>query len=234
MIRLMTTKLPTFAICVALSALTAGCLFDDAEEGTVPRPGTPGDGSNTGNGGNTGNDDNGSDTGNGGNTGNGGDTGGGGSTGSKLDCRNAATWPADWVAFEDKVLVLVNEHRAAGATCGGNDRPAVGPLTADAKLREAARCHSLDMATKGYFSHDSADGKSPWDRIKKAGYTGSSRAENIAAGQSTPEKIVQSWMKSDGHCENIMSGDSNEIGVGYAFKDGSPFGHYGTQTFGVR
>jgi uncharacterized protein YkwD len=148
-----------------------------------------------------------------------------------IDCRKASTWPADWVAFEDRTLELINERRAAGATCGDEAKAPVGPLKMDPDLREASRCHSLDMAQKGYFSHDSQDGSSPWDRIDDAGYPGFGSGENIIAGTGTPESSVQGWMDSPGHCGNIMS-DASETGVGYAFREGSPFGHYGTQTFG--
>src|SRR5262245_40173873 len=103
---------------------------------------------------------------------------GGGGGGGGLDCHVAASWPADWVAFEDQVLTLVNQRRAAGATCGGVAKPAVGALASDDHLREASRCHSLDMGTNGYFAHDSQDGRSPWDRIRQAGYSASPTGEN--------------------------------------------------------
>jgi len=157
------------------------------------------------------------------------DSGGGG-----LNCRNAASWPAEWVALEDETLRLINQRRAAGATCGGVTKPPVAALTMNAELREAARCHSLDMAVNNYFSHDSQDGRSPWDRIAEAGYTGNATGENIAAGYGTAERTVSGWMSSTGHCNNIMNGNSTETGVGYGLHDGSDFGNYWTQTFGRR
>jgi uncharacterized protein YkwD len=151
-----------------------------------------------------------------------------------LNCQDPSTWPADWVAFEDSVLVLVNQRRAAGATCGGVAYPAVPALTLDIKLRQAARCHSLDMAQHNYFSHSSQDGRTPWDRIKNAGYTAFGNAENIAAGQATAASVMDSWMGSTGHCTNIMSANSNEIGIGYAFDATSDYDRYWTQDFGKR
>ena len=155
-------------------------------------------------------------------------------SGGGIDCTGAASWPTDWAAFEDQVLALVNEHRASGASCGSVAMPAVPPLVVDAALRRAARCHCLDMATHNYFDHTSKDGRSPWDRIAAAGYTGFGNAENIAAGQSTPASVVGSWMSSTGHCDNVMSAGSNEIGVGYAFAASASYGHYWTQDFGKR
>ena len=150
------------------------------------------------------------------------------------NCQDPATWPAEWVAFEDEVLAQINARRAAGATCGTVVKPAVGPVVMNAELREASRCHSQDMGVNGYFSHTSQDGRSPWDRIDDAGYDASPTGENIAAGYATPTAVVNGWMTSTGHCNNIMNGGSNETGVGYAYQAGSPYGRYWTQTFGHR
>jgi uncharacterized protein YkwD len=150
------------------------------------------------------------------------------------DCTDPAAWPADWAALEDQVLTLVNQRRAAGATCGGTAYPPVPALTLDVHLRQAARCHSLDMAAHNYFSHDSQDGRSPWDRIAQAGYTGFGNAENIAAGQVTAASVMDSWMSSTGHCTNIMRSGSNEIGIGYAYDASSDYDRYWTQDYGQR
>jgi uncharacterized protein YkwD len=151
-----------------------------------------------------------------------------------LDCRNPATWPADWTAYEDQVLALINQQRAAGATCGTTVKPPVGPLVMNAELREAVRCHSLDMGTRAYFSHVTPEGVDPWQRIAQAGYTASPTGENIAAGYGTPAAAVQGWVTSEGHCNNLMAAGSNETGIGYAFVTGSPYRAYWTQAFGRR
>lgn len=136
-------------------------------------------------------------------------------------------------ALEQQVLTLVNQHRAAGATCGGTSYPSVGALSMNGSLRSAARNHSADMATNNYFSHTSQDGRSFSDRIWEAGYSGEvPLGENIAAGMSTAPAVVNSWMNSSGHCRNIMNTGFKDIGVGYAFVAGSTYGRYWTQSFG--
>lgn len=138
-------------------------------------------------------------------------------------------------ALEDQVLVLVNQHRAAGATCGGTPFGPVPALAMDPALRVAARGHSQDMAINDYFSHTSLDGRTFDQRIWNAGYTGSlPLGENIAAGQPTPAAVVAGWMSSAGHCANIMKPGFAEIGVGYAYTATSTYGHYWTQSFGGR
>ena len=68
--------------------------------------------------------------------------------------------------------------------------------------------------------------------IDEAGYGGSATGENIAAGNSTAEATFDQWVNSDGHCRNMMSSNSDEIGIGYARVEGSPYGHYWVQNFG--
>ena len=128
--------------------------------------------------------------------------------------------------------MLVNQRRASGATCGGTAHPAVAPLTPNLQLRDAARGHSQDMATNNYFSHTSLDGRTFDQRIRQAGYAGGFLAENVAAGRSTAQAVVDGWMQSTGHCQNIMNGGLRVIGIGYAFNQSSTYGHYWTQNFG--
>jgi uncharacterized protein YkwD len=136
-------------------------------------------------------------------------------------------------ALEDQVLALMNQRRAAGATCGGTLYPPVPPLTMNGSLRTAARLHSQDMATNNYFSHVSLNGTTFDQRIRNAGYTGSfPLGENIAAGPSTPQSLVDGWMASPGHCANIMNGSFRATGIGYAFSASSTYRHYWTQTLG--
>lgn len=158
--------------------------------------------------------------------------GAGGSPSTGPDCTVPSSWPSAWVTFEEQTLALINERRAAGATCGTTVMPPVSAIVMESHLRQAARCHSLDMGTLGYFSHDSQDGRSPWTRIAQAGYTNAAwQGENIAAGQTTPSAVVTSWMNSPGHCSNIMSSNFKDTGLGYANVAGSPYRHYWTQDF---
>ncbi|WP_235880127.1 CAP domain-containing protein [Polyangium aurulentum] len=147
-------------------------------------------------------------------------------------CNDVLTWDSTATTWENKVLELVNQRRAAGATCGGVAKPKVAALTFDERLRCAARKHSKDMGDKNFFSHTGSNGSSPWQRINNAGYSYTAAAENIAAGQNTPESVVDGWMKSTGHCNNIMAGNLKHLGVGYYYKSTATYKHYWTQDFG--
>jgi uncharacterized protein YkwD len=135
-------------------------------------------------------------------------------------------------AFETEVLSLVNSRRAAGAMCGSTSYGSTAALVMNSKLRTAARLHSQDMAANNYFSHTSLDGRTFDERISDAGYSGSPLGENIAAGQSTPSSVLNSWMSSPGHCANIMNPAYRSIGVGYAYDGSASYRHYWTMTFG--
>jgi uncharacterized protein YkwD len=119
----------------------------------------------------------------------------------------------------DEVVRLTNLERAA-AGCGA--------LHVDPRLTAAAQGHSADMANRGYFSHTTPEGATPWDRAESAGYPNPS-AENIAMGYRTAAAVVAGWMGSAGHRANIVNCASHAIGVGYD----SP-GFYWTQLFGYR
>ena len=134
--------------------------------------------------------------------------------------------------FATRVLELTNAARAQARSCGATAFAATTPLVYNAALEGAAQGHAADMAAKNYFSHTSQDGRSFSQRITAAGYAWTRIAENIAAGQSTPDSVVAGWLTSPGHCQNIMNPALKELGVGYA--PGGSYGHYWVQNFGTR
>lgn len=89
------------------------------------------------------------------------------------------------------------------------------------RLATAASRHAKDMARRGYFSHDSLDGRDFVDRIMRTRYIrgrrgGWSLGENMAWGSgelATPRSIVRAWMRSPGHRRNILNRRFREIGV---------------------
>ena len=121
---------------------------------------------------------------------------------------------------ETAVLAIVNDERAK-AGCN--------PVKWNDDLATAARLHSVDMATRDYFDHTSLDGRSPFERMEAQGYD-SPGGENIAAGQRTPESVMESWMNSPGHRANILNCDFTTLGVGIG--EGGDYGIYWTQNFG--
>ncbi|MFT8311576.1 MAG: CAP domain-containing protein [Sporolactobacillus sp.] len=124
-------------------------------------------------------------------------------------------------AYEQKVVDLTNQERT---------KAGLQPLKADnSTLSKMARAKSQDMSDKNYFDHQSPTYGSPFDMMKKFGISYKSAGENIAAGQKTPEEVVQGWMNSPGHRANILNASFTTIGVGYV--QGGSYGSYWTQEF---
>lgn len=134
--------------------------------------------------------------------------------------------PAQAESYKSQIVQLVNEARSEGRYCGSTYYPAVKPVKSNKKLKRAAGRHARDMANNDYFSHYTRSGKSPGWRIRKAGYRWRSYGEDIAAGQRTPQKVVQAWLDSPGHCRVIMRARYRHIGVGIAYNQESRYKIY--------
>ncbi|MGR9048296.1 CAP domain-containing protein [Halobacillus faecis] len=123
--------------------------------------------------------------------------------------------------FEQEVVALVNKER---------EERGLEPLQTHNRLSALANVKSQDMADKRYFSHTSPTYGSPFDMMDEFDFRYQAAGENIAAGQRTPEEVVEGWMNSDGHRANILHEDFTHIGVGYMEGEG-PYKRYWTQLF---
>ncbi|WP_431805021.1 CAP domain-containing protein [Halobacillus andaensis] len=136
---------------------------------------------------------------------------------SKEDTAEQEEASSEVSEFEQQVVDLTNEERA---------KQGLEPLELDVELSGVAKDKSLDMQQNNYFSHDSPTHGSPFDMMNEYGIDYTTAGENIARGQTSPEEVVQGWMNSEGHRENIMNESFTHIGVGHA-EDGN----YWTQMF---
>ena len=125
-----------------------------------------------------------------------------------------------------RMLALVNAARSEPRRCGDKSFAAAGALSWDETLESAAAAHARDMAGKDYFSHTAPDGSTPAQRVSRAGYRYRMTGENIAAGQLSPEIAMAGWLKSPGHCANLMQPGYTEIGVAFAVSPTSKMGAY--------
>jgi uncharacterized protein YkwD len=137
---------------------------------------------------------------------------------------NTSASPAPTISQRIRV-----ENAVATLTNAEREKAGCPALHIDKRLRTAARGHSEDMAERNYFSHDSPDGNTPWDRAEAAGYPDPS-GENIARGYPDARSVVKAWMNSAGHRANILNCDSKAIGVGVELN--TEHGPYWTQMFG--
>ena len=132
-----------------------------------------------------------------------------------------------------RILALVNAARAQPRRCGNDAFNAVPPLRLDASLTDVAAGHAADMAQHSYFSHTGRDGSTVGGRATRDGYRWRSIGENIAAGQMNADAVVQGWLRSPGHCANIMAPAHEEMGTAFVVNTRSTMGIYWVQVFGT-
>lgn len=124
----------------------------------------------------------------------------------------------------DQIVALTNQKRAEIGL------PALSP---NGQLASAASSKAGDMFANNYWAHNSPAGKTPWSFISAAGYKYVYAGENLARDFSDAGAVVNAWMNSPSHKENILDKNFKEIGV--AVSDGKLDGHDGilvVQMFG--
>jgi uncharacterized protein YkwD len=121
--------------------------------------------------------------------------------------------------LEAAMLELVNEERRSAG---------LKPLEADPELTEVARQHSTDMFERGYFSHNTPESLSPFDRMREANVRYMAAGENLALAPSV--RIAHTGlMNSPGHRANILRPQFGRVGIG--IMDGGRRGLMVTQKF---
>jgi len=140
--------------------------------------------------------------------------------GGVTDSRPSGPPPVvDGPALERALLVAVNAERASHGA---------GPLATDARLIEVARAHSRDMARRGFFGHFDPEGRGPGERLQRgyAEWVGAyaenvyhvEHADALEAAEATPEalarRVVQGWMGSPGHRQNLLRVELTASGLG--------------------
>lgn len=110
------------------------------------------------------------------------------------------------------------------------------PLILDPTLSDAARRKASDMFTFDYWAHTNPHtGREPWYFFDAVGYRYQFAGENLARDFSTTSPMVQAWMDSTSHRDNILS--SRYVDTGIAVVNGQLNGIETTlvvQLFGVK
>lgn len=105
---------------------------------------------------------------------------------------------------ESQMLIDVNEKRKEAG---------LGEVKFDQSLTSVARAHCTDMFVRGYFSHYTPEGKSPFDRMGEADIRFESAGENLALAPDE-SLAMQGLMNSPGHRANILSNKFGKVGIG--------------------
>ena len=108
--------------------------------------------------------------------------------------------------FKMQILSLTNNYRAENG---------LAPLSWDDNLAAVAQMHCDDMQTRDYFDHNTPEGKTPFERMTDYGIVYLSAGENLAVGYPTPESVMEGWMNSESHRQNILNPTFKYMGVGF-------------------
>ncbi|MEK7588096.1 MAG: CAP domain-containing protein [Patescibacteria group bacterium] len=103
----------------------------------------------------------------------------------------------------EKLIAATNAKRQAAG---------LAPLSLDAELSEAARKKAADMFAKNYWAHNSPTGRTPWEFVSGAGYSYTVAGENLAKNFSDSQSVVDAWMASSTHRDNLMKVGYRDIG----------------------
>lgn len=128
-------------------------------------------------------------------------------------------------ALAETALGLLNSERV---------RAGCAPLLSQPILYEVALEHSRDMAQNNYFSHNNRNGKGPGTRATEAGYPWGRYAENIAAGYTTAQGVVDGWLASEGHRNNLLNCAYTETGLAVFYDPSSTYHYYWTHDLAER
>ncbi len=132
-----------------------------------------------------------------------------GETGAATDPYARTRAPARTTGPTDREVAsfvkLMNAHRRSLG---------LSALIWDSRAAAVAKAHSRDMLHRNYFSHTTPEGRTTWDRLAARGVTYSRAGENIAWGQTTGRAVLEAWLDSPGHRENIERDSYTHHGVG--------------------
>jgi len=150
---------------------------------------------------------------------------------------------------QEEMLNKINEVRNQKIDCN-NGLGYVGPsqpLSWNNSLYNSSSQHSQDLAMSDTFSHYGSGteyditgynlGRKSYftERIRDNGYDEyKAIGENIAGGHTDFNQVIDSWLKSPKHCENLMRAEFDEVGLAIVVNPNSQYGIYWTQNFGQR
>src|SRR5207253_1856778 len=103
----------------------------------------------------------------------------------------------------DALLTFTNQKRQDDG---------IAPLHISSELSSAASAKAADMFAKDYWAHNSPDGTTPWFFFQKVGYNYVYAGENLAKDFDNSEGVINGWMGSPSHRENMLNGKYDEVG----------------------
>jgi uncharacterized protein YkwD len=140
--------------------------------------------------------------------------------------------PADCQDSPEQVLEALNDWRDSSRACGGEAWGAARPLRWNPQLALSARMYAEELAARDTVSHEGLVLPTLSRRLRAAGYRMLAGGENLAAGQERLGDVLEQWMASRSHCENLMQPRFQDAGLACVTGPGH-YGYYWVLHLGV-
>lgn len=111
---------------------------------------------------------------------------------------------ADAKTMASNIITLSNKERGENG---------LSPVTENEYLSQAAYAKLSDMFEKNYWDHTGPNHETAWQFISASGYRYSLAGENLARGFNRSNEVVEAWMESPSHRDNVLNGRFKEIGI---------------------
>jgi hypothetical protein len=105
--------------------------------------------------------------------------------------------------YIDQLLAATNSQRTSEG---------LAPLTINPQLSQAAAAKAQNMISENYWAHNSPGGRTPWYFINASGYSYTIAGENLAKNFMNSQSVVDAWMASPSHRDNIMKTGYRDVG----------------------
>lgn len=107
-------------------------------------------------------------------------------------------------AVASMIFMATNEARV---------KAGLKPLAESDALDVSAQAKLNHLLANQYWSHVAPDGTSPWDFLDRSGYRHIIAGENLAKDYATPDGVVEGWLGSPSHRENLLAPGYTEMGI---------------------
>lgn len=117
------------------------------------------------------------------------------------------------VVSPDAAAVRLNDIRTRGVACPSGATSTTVTVAWNDRLADAAQVQASEMARLDRIGHRDSHNRGLGERLRAAGYRFGTAVENVAVGFASIDDVVDAWLESEGHCENMMNAAVHEFGL---------------------
>lgn len=127
--------------------------------------------------------------------------------------QSGAPLPCGVVVSPEAATKRLNDIRHRGVACPSGATSTSVTLAWNDRLADAAQVQSREMARVDRLGHRDSQNRGLGERLRAVGYRFGTAVENVAVGFASVDDVVDAWLESEGHCENVMNAAVREFGL---------------------